>query len=875
MTTRMFRAEAAGNAEKILRVSLCALCVLCAKPLLADQYKSEVRELPGTPPPAQQQDAQKLLQAAKDPYEKALLLRELAAKAAGSKDYETAAKYLDQAIRQNALSPQAVAEMRKDLTQLLVAGGKPAEVVKALEPQVRNNPNATAEQQAALGGAYLQLKRYKDALPLLQRAVASNPNADESWLQALYAAYANTGQSKAALPVLEKLARRNPGNRDYWLALAGVLHEAGQKERALAALELASRQGHLQSPEERLQLVGLTAQLGAPFEAGSLMHAWLEKGELPRNAQNYERLAGLWVAARESSLAIDALDQAQALAGDPGRSLQLGQLHLDRDDYAAAATELNAALGEARIDRAGPVLLALGMASFNAGNADGAREAFTGAQRFPQSAAAAQQWLQFLDSAGAREAAARLARRRGTDAEAVALSRRLLGGEVAAAPSASTGTGADIVDTRPELRRIGGRLTEIGAEREGNADGTIPEWRGGVTQPPPGFRNGGRLVDPFPQDRPQFTITPANAAQHAARLSPGHRALLAKYPGFRMPVYASRRSAAFPQAIYDATAANRGKAKLVGSDALVDARLGFPFPEPQNGVEIMWNHRTRYRGDSFMGVTSQAVVSRNGVSNRNKGVFRVLFRYGNVARPADIADENIIAYGVTFVGERVTETNADLVVLFHESANSIKKARAIWVLLGKVGRMLRLPPLGYDQPMYGTEGIYFIDMIDMYNGAFDRYVWKLVGKRELVIPYNAYRLVDGSQKYAQQLTYPTFGAQNARYELHRVWVIEATERGGKSHAFGKRTFYVDEDSWNVVLVENQDRAGKLWRFQEGHLVTSYDVGSTNAYPIVTYDFKDDRYFVHRLLAEDPPLQFNVAMRAQEFLPASVSAKYSR
>jgi hypothetical protein len=390
------------------------------------------------------------------------------------------------------------------------------------------------------------------------------------------------------------------------------------------------------------------------------------------------------------------------------------------------------------------------------------------------------------------------------------------------------------------MRKFGGRLTAIGAERDGNAAGTIPEWNGGLTQPPSAFKPGGRLVDPYAPDRPLFTITQANAAQYAALLSNGHRALLAKYKDFRMPVYVTRRSAAYPQAIYDATQANAGKARLIGSDALTNARLGFPFPQPENGVEVMWNHRTRYRGDTFMGVTSQAVVSEKGIGNRNKGVFKVLFRYGNVAKPADIEDENVICYGVTFVGERVTDTMADFVVLFHESANSIKKARAIWVLLGKVGRMLRLPPLGYDQPMYGTEGLYYIDMIDMYNGAFDRYVWKLVGKRELYIPYNAYRLNDGSQKYAQQLTWPTFSADNTRYELHRVWVIEATERGGKTHVFGKRIFYVDEDSWNVVLVENQDRAGRLWRFQEGHLINSYDVLSTNAYPIVTYDLAQDR-----------------------------------
>ncbi|MGQ0586267.1 MAG: DUF1329 domain-containing protein [Gammaproteobacteria bacterium] len=798
----------------------------------ADQYRSEVRELPGAPPAAQPADPKQLLENTTDPYERALLLRELAARAAGSREYEAALGYLDQALRLDALSPQAATEMRNDTAQLLAATGKPAEVIKLFEPRLRNNAAAPAGQQAALGAAYLQLERYADALPLLERAVAAQPNPDEAWLQALHIAYAGAGRKPEATAVLERLVRRNRERREYWLLLASSLIESGDRERALAVLELAARLGHLRSAEERLQLVGLTAQQGAPFEAGSLLHVWMKGGEVPRNAPNLEAQAGLWLAARESSLALGALAEAQQLAEDPGRSMQLGQLYMDRDELDRAAA------------------------------------AFDGARRSPQLAATAGEWLEYLDSPAARARAARQAQAGAPPAETVALGGRLPGAAATATPSLSAGAA-------PGPGRVGARLTDVGAERDGNADGTIPAWTGGITRPAPGYKPNGRLVDPFPQDTPLFTIAPANAAQYAAQLSAGHRALLSKYPDFRMPVYATRRSAAYPQAIYDATAANLGKAKLIGSDALTGARLGFPFPRPDNGVEAMWNHRTRYRGDSYVGVTSQAVVGRDGISHRNKGVSRVLFRYGHLARPADLAAENVIAYGVSFVGERVTDTSADFVVLFHESANSLKKSRAIWVLLGQVGRMLRLPPLGYDQPLYGSDGLYSIDMIDMYNGAFDRYVWKLLGKRELYIPYNAYRLSDGSRKYEQQLTWPTFDGKHARYELHRVWAIEATERGGARHQFGKRVFYLDEDSWNVVLVENQDRNGALWRFQEGHLLTSYDVLSTNTYPIVTYDLRQDRYFVHRLLAEDPPVKYNVAMREGDFLPATVSARYSK
>ena len=602
------------------------------------------------------------------------------------------------------------------------------------------------------------------------------------------------------------------------------------------------------------------------------MQSWMEAGQLPKSAQNWEVVAGFWVDARESGLAIGALQQALQESPKPDLYLQLGQLHMERQEFVEAALALEKGI-PTNVTRLPPVLLTLGVAAYNAGNPDGAREAFTGAARFPSSEKAAREWLSFLDSQQAREQAVVLARESKSKppVAVTALSNRLMGETVHARPAI-----LDAPSGSPDLRRFSGRLTPVGAEADANADGSIPAWSGGLSkaQWPSAFKPGALLVNPFPDDKPLFVITAANAAQYASKLSNSHKMLMSKHPGYKLPVYQTRRSASYPQPIYDATQANLGKSKLIGSDALTGARLGFPFPQPQNGVEVMWNHRTRYRGDSYYGITSQAVVTPNGISSRNKAVFRVLFRYGNVKQPGDIETENILVYGITWIAQN-TRGRGDFVALFHETANSIKKSRGIWVLLGKIGKMLRIPPIGYDQPYFGSEGLYFIDMIDMYNGAFDRYVWKLVGKRELYIPYNAYRINDGSYKYEQLLKSPTFNQDATRYELHRVWVIEATERGGKTHAFGKRVFYVDEDSWNAVLVENYDHQGRPWRFQEGHLMTSYDVQSTNSFPIVTYDLKDGRYFVQRLVAEDPPPAFNLAdINDQEFLPAAVKRKYS-
>jgi hypothetical protein len=302
--------------------------------------------------------------------------------------------------------------------------------------------------------------------------------------------------------------------------------------------------------------------------------------------------------------------------------------------------------------------------------------------------------------------------------------------------------------------------------------------------------------------------------------------------------------------------------------------LGVPFPKPDSGVKIMWNHRTRYRGNTMQAQSSQAVVQKDGSATWLKQMERVLYRYANTDDPIDLSQRNILLYYLSAFGRSLNRL--DFVALVHETANATQNGRNVWALPLDIGKLFRIPPVGYDQPFPGSEGLYFVDMVDMYNGGFDRYVWKLQGKRELYVPYNNYRIGDGRFRYAQLVKPGYLNPEATRYELHRVWVIEATERGGKKHSFGKRVFYVDEDSWNVVLVENYEHDDQtLWRFQEGHLLALYDSLSANCAPVVTYDFKDGRYFINRLTAEDAPAQFNVPMREQDFTPDAVRTRYNR
>lgn len=842
-------------------------CLATAVPALAQQYESESRVISGgEAQSAQTYDAETALKQAKgNPYAEAMILRDLAAKAQSEGNDKAAAQFLKQALSKKALSGFAAKEMQKELAVMLAAAEDYPAVIRELAPILASEKEPSPALQLVLGGAYAQTGRFREALPLIEAALKETRDPPHDWYALAAAAAAGLKRHADAVRYIEKALAAAPQQLAYWQQLASYQIARKDPAGALAAMDLAFRMGLLEGAEDRMRFAQLFFANGVPFEAASLLQDGLQSGVLTRSPDTLEMLAAAWVAAREHLLAIPALEDAAAATGKASLYLQLGQLQFDRGDWDGASRALKIALRKGAGRHAGAAHMMLGVTLYQQQDFSGARQAFSAASEFKSSADSAAQWIAYLDSGLARENAVRMAAARPQDAGEI--SGRFQGARVQA------GRG-DAAATRGPRASSG--FTPVGAERPGNADGRIPAWTGGLDEDdwPAGFAVGQRLSDPFPGDRALYEITADNWREHEADLSMGHRAMFQKYPDYRMPVFESRRSVAYPQAIYDATQANRGRAKLLGSDALTGAKLGFPFPSPGNGVEVMWNHRVRYRGDAMVFNTRQVLVLQDGtMSEQFRQTERVLYRYANIANPIDLSRDNVLLYYLTnFSGSG----NMGFTALVHESANQMERERSIWVIPPGVSKMFRIPPVGYDNPFPGSGGVAFVDMVDMYNGAFDRYDWKILGKRNVLLPYNAYRLNDAHASNADLLQARFMNPADTRYELHRVWLIEANERGGKRHSFGARRFYVDEDSWNIVLVENYDRKGQLWRFQEGHLTPMYDRKWTNTMPVVTYDLKDGRYFINRMTNDDPwPAVDPERMDEREFTPAAVKNKYSR
>ncbi len=390
-------------------------------------------------------------------------------------------------------------------------------------------------------------------------------------------------------------------------------------------------------------------------------------------------------------------------------------------------------------------------------------------------------------------------------------------------------------------------LTPFGSERAGNADGTIPEWTGGLTpdKAPASWKApNGHRPDPFAADKALFTITAKNMAEYADKLTEGQNALLKAYPeSFKLPIYPSRRSHALPQWINENTFKNATTVELVddGNGISDNTQAGTPFPLPQNGLEVIWNHLLRFQGIySVVNNANNEVQPSGKYSLKHRGRTDNLFHFYN----KNGVNGRLRNYAWTVTGPARFAGDGILAI---DSVSAAKTPRKAWIYSAAERRVRRAPTLNFDSPDYSTTTY---DDFELFNGSPERYDWKLVAKKEMYIPYNNYRvaLPDLSYDDIHMRNHPN--PEYLRYELHRVWVVEVTLKKGSRHIYSKRTFYVDEDSWNIVASDKYDGNGSLWRTSLSYIKNFYDVPLTNFTFFNHFDLKNGVYMTAGLTNEE-------------------------
>jgi len=446
---------------------------------------------------------------------------------------------------------------------------------------------------------------------------------------------------------------------------------------------------------------------------------------------------------------------------------------------------------------------------------------------------------------------------------------------VASALALAFSVGASAKMSADQVARLGADLTPLGAEKAGNKDGSIPAWEGGITAAPAGYKAGDHHPDPFAGDKVLFTIDKANLAQHKALLSPGQIALFNLYPTFKMNIYQSRRTASFPQYVYDATKKIAGSAELVeGGNGIKNAAIGIPFPQPTNGLEAIWNHILRYRGVAASRNGGQAAPTASGEYTLIGFDEQIMFKYSDPsATPEALQAENIL-----FRFKQAVTTPARLAgtaLLVHETMDQVKTPRQAWTYNTGQRRVRRAPNVAYDAPGTASDGLRTTDDFDMFNGSPDRYDWKLVGKQEMYIPYNSYKLHSKDAKYADLLKPGHINPEYVRWEKHRVWVVEASLKNGMRHVYGKRVFFIDEDSWQIHVADLYDARGELYRVATAHGLNYYEVPTHWSTLEVYHDLNSRRYIAIGLDNEDKMYDFSVKLSDNDFTPAALRREGTR
>jgi len=429
----------------------------------------------------------------------------------------------------------------------------------------------------------------------------------------------------------------------------------------------------------------------------------------------------------------------------------------------------------------------------------------------------------------------------------------------------AAGLSAAISET--DAARLGAGLTPLGAETAGNLDGSIPAWTGGITTPPSGYKVGDHHPDPFAGDQALYTVTADNLGQYQDHLTAGHQALLKAYPDYKLIVYPSHRSASNPQRIYDATKKNATTAKLTDSgNGFTGSVVGIPFPIPASGLEVIWNHLTRYRGVAAVRHIGQAAPQRNGSYNIVQFDDEFLFNYCREGMTEANLDNTLIFFKQTVVAPARL---AGTILLVQETIDQVKEPRRAWVYNAGRRRVTRAPNVAYDNPGTAADGQRTSDQFDIFNGAPDRYNWNLIGKKEMLVPYNSYTLHSGKVKYAGMLKPLHLNQDLARYEMHRVWIVDATLKPGTSHLYARRTFYVDEDSWQVLAVDQYDSRGALWRVSEAHCINYYEALTFWSTLEVHTDLQNGRYLAIGLDNEGRMYDFSLKRTPNDYGPDSL------
>ncbi|MBT8766727.1 DUF1329 domain-containing protein [Metapseudomonas boanensis] len=428
------------------------------------------------------------------------------------------------------------------------------------------------------------------------------------------------------------------------------------------------------------------------------------------------------------------------------------------------------------------------------------------------------------------------------------------------------------------VHAVAEELTPFGAIKGANADGSIPAYTGGITTPPAGYAGDGNYIDPYGSEKPLYSITNQNLADYKDQLTQGTRSLFERFPDYRVDVYPTHRSMHWPDFVLKNTAEHVGQAKLGGTvegDRLENAFAGIPFPAPKTGYEALWNRYFTYIPYLELSAGSYMVDSRGAVSLLPQGT---MHKANVIYEPKLQNADNV---GLTDMANIVTSAPANVAgyaQLRKERLDYGSGGTLAWFYDPGQRRVRVAPNYTYDIPSTTFGGATFYDEVFLFSGRMDRFNYKLVGRQEIILPYNSYKILQSNYKdvLGQKFLNPDF----VRWEKHRVWVVEAELKPDTRHAYKTRRYFLDEDSWVVLATEGYDHSGALHRVGFTYPIFEYTgLGGVSNGSYGFYDFNRGSYaftWMGKSSGKPAEVKFYKEVRRPEmFTPRGIASTATR
>ncbi len=399
--------------------------------------------------------------------------------------------------------------------------------------------------------------------------------------------------------------------------------------------------------------------------------------------------------------------------------------------------------------------------------------------------------------------------------------------------------------TEAEIGQLGNTLTPLGAIQAANADGTIPAWEGGVCEPPANYkpiegeRGGSPYADLFPNEKPLFSINNANMAEYQNKLDKGTIELMQRYPdSYRIDVYPTHRTACFPQWVYDNTIERVRNPRLEGSaPGLVGAHAQVPFPIPKNGFQAMWNSNVKYDIPRSRGTQSAYLIDSAG------GI--------TLTSIQDIEDNNLYwdnsldqvpsneAYWKLIAATIAPASVNGVKQMRHAFLNTHERDGMAWSYVPGQRRVRLAPEFKYDTVSTQSGGVLLFDEINGFDGKMDKYDFQLLGRKEMYMPYNAYRAWAAS---IEEIGTPRHHNPDVlRFELRRVWEVEAVLKPGERHVQKIKRFYLDEDSWMILAYHGIDQGDNVHHVMYQPSIQRYELPAYRNGQYLLYDVSKGVY----------------------------------